>query len=158
MFGHGPGISAVVEPKAEEVRVIASLVSALCPRYVIETGTYEGRTARAIGECLEIGHLDTMDTDQESVRLSRKEVEGLPVTVHHCSSLDFIPDRPIDLAFLDSDIWDIRFKELGHFRPFLAPLGIVAIHDTRSLIDRPSGWQRIDLLTANGLSLFQPDA
>jgi predicted O-methyltransferase YrrM len=131
----------------QTVELLVSLVKALRPRYVIETGTLRGDTARAIGGSLDIGHLDTIDTDDYGV------VFDGPVSFCHMDSRDFIPDRPIDLAFLDSDP-NIRFEEAEHFRPFLAPDGLIAIHDSRDF-GRPDDWRWVQIPTPRGLLLLQ---
>lgn len=155
-FGHGDTDIALIEAHPAERVLLTALVRALCPRYAIETGCYHGTTSAAIGASLDIGHLDTMDTDEYSVGLARQACVGLPVTVHHCDSLDFIPAAPIEFAFLDSGIGRQRLVEAAHFRPYLAPEGIVAMHDSRDLA-WPLGYRFVNLPTARGLLLLQAD-
>lgn len=160
MAGHSPANVVATQAEPATVGLLSWLVSSLSPRYVIETGCYEGRTSKAIGAALDIGFLDTMDIDEYSVEVARLECLGLPVTVHECSSLEFIPRAPIEFAFLDSDIGDTRLLELERFRPFLAPGATVAIHDARDLWTTwPAldGWRWITLGTPRGLLLLQAD-
>ena len=154
MFGHSISDAAGIEVEPQVVGFLVALVEALRPRYVIETGCYHGTTSAAIGEALIVGSLDTMDIDSYSVELATAFTQGLPVTVHHCASLDFTPSQPIDLAFLDSDP-DIRLHELEHFAPYLAPDAIVAIHDSRDLPQPKEGWRWVNLPTPRGLLLVQ---
>lgn len=156
MFGHGQTDIALIEAHPAERVLLTALVRALCPRYVIETGCYHGATAWSIGSALDIGHLDTMDIDDYSVGLARQACVGLPVTVHHCDSLDFMPDRPIDFLFLDSGVGDQRVKELDHFAPYLAPEGIVVMHDSRDL-PWPNGYRFVNLPTARGMLVLARD-
>ena len=154
MFGHAISDQIRVEAEPGVVYFLAALVKALCPRYVIETGCYHGTTSAAIGEALDVGTLDTMDIDFHSVELASAYTQSLPVTVHHCSSLDFAPTQPIDLAFLDSDPY-IRFQEAEYFRPFLAPDAILAIHDSRDMQWTDLDWRWVNLPTPRGLLLLQ---
>lgn len=156
MFGHGPANVAVIEAEREVGFLLGALVAALNPRYVIETGTYHGFTARCMAENLAVGWLDTMETDSYSVGIATEALVGLPATVHQGDSLDFTPDRPVDFAFLDSGIGDQRLFELSHFEPFLAPTATVAIHDAKSLaLEIPPGWRCVNLHTPLGLLLLQ---
>lgn len=139
----------------QTVEFLVSLVRSIAPQYVIETGTFHGDTAKAIGGALGIGRcfFDSIEIDQQSVDIARANLDRTDVRVRHMDSRDFIPDRPIDLAFLDSDP-NIRFEEAEHFRPFLAPDGIIAIHDSRDLT-RPDGWRWVQVPTPRGLLLLQ---
>jgi predicted O-methyltransferase YrrM len=156
MFGHSPENAAVAEAEPEVVGLLRTMIRAIQPRYVIETGCYHGTTSRAIGEALTIGHLDTMDIDSYSVDIAHRATMGLPVTVHHSSSLDFIPDRPIDFMFLDSGIGDLRARELSHFYLWTHKDTVVAMHDSRDL-PWPIGWRHVNLPTPRGLLLLQQD-
>jgi predicted O-methyltransferase YrrM len=152
-FGHSPANATVIEAEPQVVEFLVALVKALNRRYVIETGTYHGTTAKAIGRAIG-GHLDTIEIDEYSANLARQEVLFLPVTVHHMSSLDFKPDRPVDFAFLDSGV-EIRKLELDHFRPFLAQDHLIAFHDSRDIRPDLDGWRWVDLPTPRGLLLLQ---
>lgn len=154
MFGHGSSDVATIEVDADELALLCGLVRALRPRYAIETGSYHGTTSAAIGRELAIGSLDTMETDEYSVGMARQACVGLPVTVHHCDALDFIPTQPIDFAFLDSGIGDQRLRELDYFAPYLASNAIVAMHDARDL-PWPQGWRFVNLPTCRGLLLLE---
>lgn len=157
MFGHGPDNITLVEPEPAVVNLLVALAQALEPRYVIETGCYHGSTSAAIGRVLDGGSMDTMDIDQYSVDLAKEATHGLPVTVHFCSSLDFIPVQPIDFAFLDSGIGNLRTRELQHFTPYLMSNAIIAIHDSRDIaIDYSDlDWRSVNLPTPRGLLLLQ---
>ena len=158
MFGHTYFDTLRIEVEPETVRLLVCLVDALDPLYVVETGCYHGTTSVAIGHALRRGHLDTMDIDEVSMATAGELCKGLPVTVHHCSSFDFIPIMAVDLAFLDSGIGDTRLREMEHFRPFMAVDGLVAIHDAVDLWDpwpELAGWRWVRLGTPRGLLLAQ---
>ena len=99
MFTHGDPERWEAEP--EVVVLLASIVKSIQPNYVVETGCYHGTTTKALAEALDFGHLDTMDTDISSVTAATGLCCDLPVRVHHCSSLEFVPEQPIGFAFLD---------------------------------------------------------
>ncbi len=158
MFGHSPANVAATVPEAEVLTLLHVIVKALRPRYVVETGTYHGASAAAIGSALDIGLMDTLEIDQYSVDVATRVLVDLPVTVHHCRSLDFIPRAPVEFAFLDSGIGDMRMQELEHLRPFLAPSALVAMHDAHDLWKPQAGWRFVSLATPQGLVLIQHDS
>lgn len=137
----------------EVIELVAALVRSVHAEYAIETGTYRGYAAKAIGEALirnGHGRLDTIEIDEGNARAARAACEGLPVTVHHTSSLAFIPPEPIEFAWLDSRV-DLRAKELQRFRRHFAPNAVVAVHDTGT---RFSTRQYLEPVEADGWIRF----
>lgn len=136
----------------EVTRLVAAMVTALQPDYVVETGTAWGQTAEAIGLALRDngqGQLVTLEPDAQRVAASRKKCEGLPVTVMPVGSLQFIPAEPIDFAWFDSLI-HLRADELRRFAPHMSPRAVVGFHDTGPQHQvRP----RINQLVTEGLIL-----
>lgn len=161
IFGHSPAEVKAFEVEPEVQAFIAALIGAVKPRYVIETGSYEGTTAKTIGTALAAqgnGELDTMDICGQCISITTKKTSGLPVSVHHISSLEFIPKKPIDIAFLDSDVGDLRFRELQRFKQYMSPKGIVILHDADNLWSEHlslKDWRWLRLNTPVGLALFQ---
>lgn len=100
------------------------LVATIKPKYIVETGTCYGWSARAMGTTLIDGTLDTCDPEEKNLYAWPKHIR-----YHKCSSLDFIPSAPIDLLFLDSAL-ELRTKEYYYFKRFLSSRAIVVIHDT----------------------------
>ncbi len=124
--------------EVETVEFIYSLVRLVKPRYVIETGTWHGFTATAIGLALKkngFGHLDSLEIDPSSVEVARNRVNAYDVndfvTIHQQSSLAFTPKNKIDFLLLDSAL-EIREQEFKHFLPFLTDKAVVIFHDTSS--------------------------
>ena len=157
MFAHSAAEVHVYETEYESEALLVGFCKALRPPYVLETGSFHGKTSAAIGRALTVGRLDTIEIDSYSVERAREATVGLPVTVHHCSSLDFIPPMEINLAFLDSAP-DIRLQELEHFRPYLGAGAVVAIHDARDIwAEWPAfvGWRWLNIGTPKGLALLQ---
>lgn len=112
--------------------LVGAFVRALQPEYVVETGSCWGQTAEQIGWALKTnghGRLVTLEVDPEKVRYTMDRCDGLPVEVRLQSSLDFIPEQPIDFAFFDS-LLELRGPEIERYRPYFTPRTIVGVHDT----------------------------
>lgn len=149
----------VMASEVEVSRFVGALVDLLHPNRVLETGTYLGHTAGAIGFALRsqhFGHLDTIEQDATLAETARRKLTHLPVTVHRCHSLDFIPEYTYDLFFLDSDIED-RVKELSHFRRFASRRAVVALHDSRNATLQRAlrDFAYVDFPTPRGLALLR---
>ena len=117
--------------EAEVVELIGSLIRALQPECVVETGTYKGDMAEAIGRSLKKnghGRLITFEVDPSLYKVSRRRCRGLPVDLRLQSSLEWEPTGPIDFCWLDSGI-ETRIHEFQKYYPHLKG-AIVAIHDT----------------------------
>lgn len=156
------------DPQSTELEVselLAGLVRALQPEYVIETGTCVAQTAEAIGVALlenRHGELETFEIDCGLAMMNWERVTGLPVTLNMSSALEFTPTRRIDFAFFDSEI-ELRVPEFERFRPYLSPGAICAFHDTGP--HKADGWgekiralpdvQTLQLPTPRGITLLQ---
>jgi predicted O-methyltransferase YrrM len=125
----------------EVSEMLAGLVRAIQPEYVVETGTAYGVTTMLLGAALKQnghGRLVSLDTDGQMIENARKGVRefenligDIPVEIRQQNSMDFVPDQDIDFAFFDS--WQegrhleySRYKELGRIKSGT----IIAFHDT----------------------------
>lgn len=111
----------------------AAFVRALQPEIVVETGTYTGQTAAAIGRALAAnghGHLWTLETDPGFAATAEEACEGLPVTVIHGSSLDWTPPGPVGFAWIDSGDAGTRMQEIRNWLPLFTPGAVIGVHDT----------------------------
>lgn len=156
------------DPQSAELEVtelVAALVRALQPEYVIETGTCLGQTAEAIGLALARnghGRLVSLEVDERRAAYARARCQGLPVEIVGASSLEFTPAAPVGFAWLDS-LLELRVPEFERYRPHLAPGAVVGFHDTgphmalsagvRSL----AGVRVLHLPTPRGVSFVQVD-
>ncbi|MEU0493503.1 class I SAM-dependent methyltransferase [Nocardiopsis sp. NPDC006139] len=150
--------------ETEVVELIGSLVRALQPDLVIETGVLHGTTTRAIGEALARnghGRLHALEIDERYAQEAARAVAHLPVTVHQRPSTTFVPPAPIDLAFLDSSL-EARPQELIDFAPYMHDRTIIVVHDTgpqhpvRASIAPVAdklGFTLLDLPTPRGLTI-----
>ena len=122
----------VESAEREVTELVAALVRALQPDYAVETGTAFGHTAEAIGVALRRnghGRLVTLEMDETRAAEAEERCAQLPVKVLRRRSLDFVPEAPIQFAWLDSGILD-RDRELRRFLPWMAAGTVVAVHDT----------------------------
>lgn len=111
---------------------LKALVHLVKPDLVVETGTYRGATAGAIGAALQAlgtGRLVTLECDPQLAASSRANLAALPVEVVTMSSLSYTPDQPIDLLFLDSTR-PARVHEFRRFKSFLSDEALIVWHDS----------------------------
>lgn len=116
----------------EVTELVAAMVTALQPDFVVETGAAFGQTAEAIGRALQRagqGRLVSLEVDPGRVASSRARCEGLPVEVLQMPSLDYTPDAPVDFAFFDSLV-DLRPEEFRRYLPHMHARTVVGFHDT----------------------------
>ncbi|MBX6722990.1 MAG: class I SAM-dependent methyltransferase, partial [Dactylosporangium sp.] len=116
---HAPDANAT---EAEVTELVAAMVRALQPEFVLETGTHAGTTAEAIGQALAAnghGWLVSLELDpaKASAAAERLAAAGLPVTVVGGDSRSYVPDRPIDFAWFDSSI-EARVPEYERILPY----------------------------------------
>jgi predicted O-methyltransferase YrrM len=155
------------DPQSTEIEVselVAGFIRALQPEYVIETGTCIGQTAQLIGMALHLnghGRLDTIETEVDRAAYSRGQCEGLPVTVHEVSSLEFEPVLPVDFAWLDSR-FELRIAEFERYRPWMRPGSMVGFHDTAphhgpmgDEVEQIKGIRPIRLRTPRGVTFVE---
>jgi len=127
----------------QEVSVIVGgLIRGLQPEYVVETGTAFGQTTVAIGTALRNnghGRLVSLEVDPERVTHSRQRCKNLPmVSILEQSSLDWIPQAPIDFMWLDS-LPHLRGPELRRLLPHASNRCVIGIHDTTTHRDPLKG-------------------
>lgn len=165
-----PGRWHSTDPQSTEIEVsalVGSLVGALQPDYVVETGTCLGQTAWFVGVALAEaqcgGRLDTLEPSLELAELCDQRLDGLPVTVHRVESLQFEPAGPIGFAWLDS-LMHLRVPEFERFRPWMRSGTIVGFHDTavrgagpelQAEIEQLPGTRLITLPTPRGVTFLE---
>jgi len=160
--------SGTFAPKVEFLYSLARLVK---PKFVVETGTWHGHAACAMGHALRTngrGRLATLEIDAASCAVARSNLEAAQlselVQVVNCDSLQYAPPQRIDLLLLDSDL-AAREPEFWHFAPSLSPGALVIFHDTSevhqivregvSRIVRTGALRMISFATPRGLMLCQ---
>jgi len=132
---------AMIDSMTAEVEVlefIATLVTTIKPRLVVETGSFLGISTEWIARGLErngFGKVISCEFDPVVYARAQERLEASPlkpwVELRNQSSLEMKVEGTIDLFFSDSDP-DIREKEVRRFLPQINPNGIILIHDTSS--------------------------
>jgi predicted O-methyltransferase YrrM len=126
-------IAAQESAETEVSDLAAAFVRALQPEVAVETGTYTGQTAAAIGAALKAnghGHLWTVEIDPGFAAEAEDACSGLPVTVVRGSSLAWQPPGPIDFAWIDSGDAATRAAEIRTWLPLFSPGAVIGVHDT----------------------------
>jgi predicted O-methyltransferase YrrM len=157
-------------PEVEVSAFVGDIERLVKPYLVVEVGTYEGRTARAIEEALGEnaalgvpGRLFTFEVDEVRARGCSEQL-GASVTVVALPVWDWLPDERVDVAFIDGP-YESRAQALDHLARFMAPRGLVFLHDSAfteekmmgPLMQRVRGrYNVIEFPTARGLALVQP--
>lgn len=136
--------------------LVAALVRAVQPEFVLETGTAYGVTSYNIGCALfKNGHgkLVSVDNDRKMIEAARERIASAPVSIPveilFGNSMYYTPPQPIDFAFFDS--WQegraeefMRFYNMG----MLKGGAIVAFHDTAP---HHQVWKYVKQLEEEGL-------
>lgn len=112
------------------------LVRILQPEHVLTTGIYSGISDMYIAQGLMDnghGHTDAVEFEAYHINRARElwNKVGLAdkITIHHQSSLDYVPrETEFELIVLDTEP-GIRFQELVNFYQYLKPGGYIVIHD-----------------------------
>lgn len=91
-------------------RVLSMLSKIICPKHILEIGTYTGYAALCLAEGLQNGGtLDTIDINEELVDIQQKYFKLSPyssqIKAHLGDALEIIPtiDKKFDLVFIDAD-------------------------------------------------------
>ncbi len=174
---------SMVDSMTAEVEVlefIATLVTTIKPRLVVETGSFLGVSTEWIARGLERNgplpdgsqarviscEYDPVVYEKAKVRIDSSPLSRF-IELRNESSLDMHVEGTIDLFFSDSDL-PIREAEVKRFLPQINPNGIILMHDASSHLklvrDAALRMEAEDLLsvillpTPRGLAVAQPRA
>jgi len=130
--------------EVEVLEFIATLVTTVKPRLVVETGSFLGVSTEWIARGLERNgplpdgsraKVISCEFDPVVYAKAKARVEASPlapwIELRNESSLEMNIDGTIDLFFSDSDI-DIREAEVKRFLPQINPQGVILMHDASS--------------------------
>jgi predicted O-methyltransferase YrrM len=166
--------------EVEVLEFIATLVTTIKPRLVVETGSFLGVSTEWIARGLErngtlpggqAAKVISCEYDPLVYQKAKARIDASPlrpwIELRNESSLDMKVDGVIDLFFSDSDM-PIREAEVKRFLPQINPHGIILMHDASSHLKvvreaalkmESEGLISIVLLpTPRGLVLAQPRA
>ena len=130
--------------EVEVLEFIATLVTTIKPRLVVETGSFLGvstewiaRGLKRNGPCAEgeDGRVISCEYDPEVYAKAKQRIEGSPLSrwieLRNESSLEMKVDGTIDLLFSDSDM-PVREAEVKRFLLQMNPNGVILMHDASS--------------------------
>jgi len=160
--------------EVEVLEFIATLVTTIKPRLVVETGSFLGVSTEWIARGLErngFGRVISCEFDPVVFAKAKERVEASPlrrfIELRNESSLEMKIDGMIDLFFSDSDM-PVREAEVKRFLPQINPNGVILMHDASSHLKvvreaalkmEAEGLISIVLLpTPRGLVIAQPRA
>jgi predicted O-methyltransferase YrrM len=155
--------------EVEVLEFLYAFVRLVKPSHILETGTWRGFSACAMGHALSrngFGRITTLEYNPEIAEVASANLSKMHqsenVTVVVGDSREFVPTERIDFALLDSDI-SIRHLEFLHFKEHFSKSAFVAFHDVAphhgALNDNVQGLIReglihgLDLPTPRGLFL-----
>ena len=124
--------------EVEVLEFIATLVTTIKPRLVVETGSFLGVSTEWIARGLErngFGRVISCEFDPVVFAKAKERVEASPlgrfIELRNESSLEMKIDGEIDLFFSDSDM-PVREAEVKRFLPQINPNGVILMHDASS--------------------------
>lgn len=130
--------------EVEVLEFIATLVTTIKPRLVVETGSFLGVSTEWIARGLERNgplpdgtdaRVISCEYDAVVYEKAKARIEGSPlgrwIELRNESSLEMKVDGTIDFLFSDSDM-SIREAEVKRFLPQMNPNGIILMHDASS--------------------------
>ena len=130
--------------EVEVLEFIATLVTTIKPRLVVETGSFLGVSTEWIARGLERNgplpdgsqaKVVSCEFDTVVYAKAKERMEASPlrswIDLRNESSLEMQVDGTIDLLFSDSDI-QIREAEVKRFLPQMNPNGVILMHDASS--------------------------
>jgi predicted O-methyltransferase YrrM len=159
--------------EVEVLELLATLVTTIKPRLVVETGSFLGVSTEWIARGLERngpladgrpGKVISCEFDPIVYAKAKSRIEGSPLSpyieLRNESSLEMEIDTsasPIDLFFSDSDM-PVREAEVKRFLPQMNPHGLILMHDASSHLKlvREALISVLLLPTPRGLVLAQP--
>ena len=158
----------------EVLEFLATLVTTIKPRLIVETGSFLGVSTEWMARGLQrngFGRIISCEFDPLVYARAKARLANSPlmpfIELRNQSSLDMTIDGAIDLFFSDSDM-PIREQEVKRFLPQINPNGILLLHDASShhkvVRDAAKAMEAEGLLsvvllpTPRGLAVAQPRA
>jgi predicted O-methyltransferase YrrM len=125
--------------EVEVLEFIATLVTTIKPRVVVETGSFLGVSTEWIARGLErnggAGRVISCEYDAVVFAKAKERLAASPLSsrieLRNESSLEMKVEGTIDLFFSDSDL-AIREAEVKRFLPQMNPNGVILMHDASS--------------------------
>ena len=122
----------------EVLEFLATLVTTIKPRLVVETGSFLGVSTEWIAKGLErngFGRVISCEYDPVVFAKAQEKIATSPlrsrIELRNESSLEMVVHGTVDLLFSDSDM-PIREQEVTRFLPQMNPHGLILMHDASS--------------------------
>ena len=122
----------------EVLEFLATMVTTIKPRLVVETGSFLGVSTLWIAEGLErngFGRVISCEYDPVVFAKAQEKIATSPlrsrIELRNESSLEMVVHGTVDLLFSDSDM-PIREQEVTRFLPQMNPHGLILMHDASS--------------------------
>jgi predicted O-methyltransferase YrrM len=124
--------------EVEVLEFLATLVTTIKPKLIVETGSFMGVSTEWMARGLErngFGKIVSCEFDPAVYARAKQRFEASPlapfIELRNESSLEMKIEGTIDLFFSDSDI-DLREQEVKRFLPQINPHGVILMHDASS--------------------------
>lgn len=131
----------MLDPQSAEMEVLdllESLIKAVKPELIVETGTFIGHSAIRMAQALQangFGKIVTIEYDPVVFAKAKQNIDASGVAAwidnRNASSLEVTIHGAIDVLYSDSDL-GIREQEVRRFLPQIKPRGLVLLHDASS--------------------------
>ncbi len=122
-----------VSTEVEVSMLVAALVRAMQPWFVLEIGSHYGQTTERIAQVIrENGHgqFVSLEINPEMVGSAAQrcwQYVGKEVQIIQTDSLQYVPPRLVDFLFIDGQ--EARAKDLEYYLSYLAVHCMVVMHD-----------------------------
>ncbi len=136
-----PDLWKMVDSQTSELEILdflKSIVMAVKPNLIVETGTFIGHSAIKMAEGLKangFGRLITIEYDPAIFAKAKDRIDssglGNWIEYRNESSLETRIHGKIDILFSDSHL-QIREQEIRRFLPQIDPRGLILVHDASS--------------------------
>jgi predicted O-methyltransferase YrrM len=124
--------------EVEVLDFLRSLVMAIKPELIVETGTFSGVSTIWLAEGLNrngFGKIVSCESDPLVFAKAKERIDASGfaewIDLRNESSLEMKVDGRIDLFFSDSDM-PVREQEVRRFLPQISPYGVIVMHDASS--------------------------
>jgi predicted O-methyltransferase YrrM len=120
--------------EVENSILIAALVTATQPEFVVEIGSYTGQTTELIGNAvIENGHGEFVSLEIDHVKYNiattrcMKLLSNDNIHIFNMDSRTFVPPKPIGLLYVDGG--PDRQIDVRYYSPYMAPHSMIIVHD-----------------------------
>lgn len=144
--------------EVEVSELVAALVKAAQPEFVVEIGSHYGQTAYRIAQVI-VGNdhskFVSLEIDHDLCGSALHRCEALLCKQFQILNLDsrkYIPAWPVDFLFVDGA--PDRSVDVAHYLPYMAKRSLIVVHDTAAYLDENK--KIIELCGQNYVKLDTP--